>query len=133
MSAGTRQARPLGSEAVTAGIRVAVTPAYAPERSDPSAPEHVFSYRIRISNEGADPVQLLSRRWLIVDALGRRHEVEGEGVIGQQPRIEPGQAFEYESWCPLRTVWGTMEGFYVMTRDDGTTFEARVARFYLAS
>ncbi len=118
------------SEAVTHAVGVTVTPRYAPEQSDPAQPNHVFSYTIRITNNGRQPVQLLSRRWLIVDALGRRSEVEGEGVIGKQPRLEPGESFEYSSWCPLRTTWGTMEGSYTMLR--GTDrIEVPVPRFYL--
>ncbi len=132
MAAKRRDPPLLGSEAVTDGIRVSVRPSYDPDRSDPAKPEFVFLYRIRIANEGRDAVQLLSRRWRIVDAQGRANEVEGEGVIGNQPRIEPGQTFQYESWCPLRTVWGTMEGTFTMRRDDGEQFEVQVARFYLA-
>jgi ApaG protein len=69
---------------------------------------------------------------VIVDAVGQRHVVEGPGVVGQQPRLEPGQSFEYSSYCPLKTAWGTMEGEFQMRRDDARDFEARVARFYLA-
>lgn len=123
---------PFGSEAVTEGIRVVVRPSYDPDRSDAAKPEHVFLYKIRITNEGPQPAQLLARRWLIVDAQSRRNQVEGEGVVGRQPRIEPGQTFEYESWCPLRTAWGTMEGAFTMRRDDGERFDVTVARFYLA-
>ncbi len=129
----TRQRGSLGSEAVTRDIRVSVTPRYVPEQSDPGEPAYAFAYTIRIANEGVEPVQLLSRRWLIVDALGREREVKGNGVIGQQPRIEPGQAFEYTSWCPLRTRWGTMEGSYTMARESGGRLEVTVARFYLAA
>jgi ApaG protein len=95
--------------------------------------QFMFGYRIRISNEGSEPAKLLARHWIIIDSHGRRRDVEGDGVIGQQPRIEPGQTFEYTSQCPLTTSWGTMEGTYRMTRDDGEEFEARVGRFYLVS
>lgn len=123
----------LGSEATTQGIRVEVSPSYMPDHSRPSEREYVFSYRIRVTNQGESAAQIVSRRWIIVDAGGNRHDVEGPGVVGQQPRIEPGQTFEYSSYCPLKTPWGTMEGTFQMRRDDGTVFDAAVARFYLAS
>jgi ApaG protein len=88
---------------------------------------------VKITNEGEAPIRLISRYWLIVDAQGRSHEVRGEGVVGQQPRIMPGESHEYSSYCPLPTMWGTMEGRYQMRRDDGTTFDATVARFYLVA
>lgn len=105
-----------GSEAVTHGVRVRTWPVYVPSRSDPDGRQYVFSYRVRVSNETATPVTLLARRWVIIDANGQRHEVEGEGVVGRQPTIAPGQAFEYTSFCPLPTAWGTMEGEYTMQR-----------------
>ena len=123
----------LGSDATTDGIRVEVSPSFMPEHSRPDEREFVFAYRIRITNLGDQPAQLMSRRWLIVDAGGNRHIVEGPGVVGQQPRLEPGQSFEYSSYCPLKTAWGTMEGTFHLRRDDSTTFDARVARFYLAA
>ena len=126
-----------GSTATTRAIRVDVAPRFLPEQSG----EHeswkgrrwLFAYRIRITNQGDDPVQLISRHWLIVDADGEQHHVRGEGVIGQQPTIAPTHAFEYESYCPLETAWGTMEGEFLMRTSSGDTFEARVARFYLVS
>jgi ApaG protein len=84
-----------------------------------------------ISNEGDQPARLLRRHWLIIDADGHREEVRGPGVVGETPRLEPGKAFKYQSFCPLKTRWGTMEGSYTMQRDDGSTFEASIARFYL--
>jgi len=128
----TATASRLGSEATTQGIRVEVTPSYMPDHSRPSEREFVFAYRIRITNTGEEAAQLISRRWAIVDANGVRHDVEGPGVVGQQPRLEPGQTFEYSSYCPLKTAWGTMEGTFQMRRDDSRGFEAAVARFYLA-
>jgi ApaG protein len=122
-----------GSEAVTHGVRVNVSPVFLPEQSDPGRPVYVFGYRIRIRNEGDRAVELVSRRWVIVDAHGRREEVEGPGVVGQQPRIEPGSEFDYASYCPLRTPWGTMEGTYQMRRDDGTPLAVTVARFFLVA
>lgn len=122
-----------GSEAVTEGIRVRVRPAYAAAHSDPGARRWVFAYRVRVSNEGTSAATLVGRRWRIVDAEGREREVEGEGVIGEQPRIEPGASHVYSSYCPLETSWGSMEGWYVMRRDDGTFFRAAIARFLLVS
>lgn len=123
----------LGSDATTQGIRVEVQPSFMPEQSRPADREYVFAYRIRVTNLGEAAAQIVSRRWLIVDANGNRHEVEGPGVVGQQPRIEPGQTFEYSSYCPLKTPWGTMEGVLQMRRDDAEGFDAAVARFYLAA
>lgn len=115
------------------GVRVRVRPEYLPDHSDPDARRFVFGYRIRIRNEGAEPVTLISRHWIIVDGDGDRHDVEGDGVVGHQPRLEPGEAFEYASYCPLETRWGTMEGVYHMRLDDGSMFHARVARFFLVA
>lgn len=109
-----------------------VQPRFLPEQSDPSIHQYIFIYQVRIVNEGDAPVRLISRRWLIVDARGNGHEVHGEGVVGQQPRLASGEFHEYSSYCPLPTPWGTMEGTYQMRRDDGSVFDVRVARFYLA-
>jgi len=106
--------RSLGSDVVTRGVRVRVTPSFLPERSDADHGVWVFQYRVRISNESDTPVTVLSRRWVIVDADGERQEVRGDGVIGQQPTIMPGQEFQYSSYCPLGTSWGTMEGQYTL-------------------
>lgn len=127
-----------GSEAVTpvdggGAFRVTVTPSYEPAHSDPAEKRYVFTYRIRIANESGEAAVLLSRKWVIVDADGERHEVKGDGVVGRQPRIEPGGRHEYESFCPLQTPWGTMEGAYEMGRDDGRRLTIEVARFYLAA
>jgi ApaG protein len=120
-----------GSECVTSGIRVQVRPRYVEDQSDPGARQWLFSYRIRISNESVTPVKLETRHWRIVDAVGHPEEVRGPGVVGQQPRLEPGQSFEYSSYCQLRTSWGTMEGAYQLRTDDGDTFDAKVGRFIL--
>lgn len=122
-----------GSVCVTRQVRVAVEPAYMPEHSDPAKRRFVFEYRIRIANDGGEPVTLRSRRWTIVDARGRREQVEGEGVVGRQPRIEPGQAFVYSSYCPLATPWGTMEGSFAVQTDQGEEFHLNIARFYLVA
>ncbi len=120
------------SEATTQGIHVTATPFYLPDESDPEARRYVFGYQIVITNEGTEAAQLLTRHWTIIDSIGRSNEIEGPGVVGQTPRLEPGQAFDYQSSTPLRTPWGTMEGTFAMQRDDGRTFDARVDRFYLA-
>ena len=119
------------SDEVTEGIRVGAAAFYLPQESDPDEDRYAFGYTIVIANEGDRPAQLLSRHWVIIDANGHREEVRGPGVVGETPRLEPGQAFKYQSFCPIKTTWGTMEGSYTMQRDDGEKFEARIGRFYL--
>ena len=119
------------SDTTTEGIRVGAAAFYLPAESDPDERRYVFGYNIVIANLGDQPAQLLTRHWIIIDANGNRDDVEGPGVVGHTPRLEPGQAFKYQSFCPLRTPWGTMEGTYQMRRDDGTTFDAKIGRFYL--
>lgn len=126
-------ATPDFSDTSTEGIRVGATAYFLPEESDPDDRKYLFGYTIVIKNEGDQAAQLVSRYWLIIDGNGRQDEVRGPGVVGQTPRLEPGQAFKYQSYCPLKTPWGTMEGEYEMRRDDGTTFAAKIARFYLAA
>lgn len=133
MTTASRENERLGSEAVTDGVRVRVRPEFLPQHSDPDAGRWVFAYHITIANEGAEPARLLTRRWVIVDADGERNIVEGDGVVGAQPELLAGESFDYSSFCPLATPWGTMEGAYGMARPDGRRFEARVARFYLAA
>jgi ApaG protein len=120
------------SEAVTRGIRVAVRSRYVPERSRPLMNEFFFAYTIRISNEGRERVQLVSRAWLIEDAEGHVEEVRGPGVVGEQPVLGPGEAFEYTSACPLGTPFGSMRGTYQMVTEGGERFDAEIARFQLA-
>jgi ApaG protein len=127
-----RVSTPEMSEITTDGIRVGATAFFLEQESDRSRHHYVFGYRIVILNEGDAPAKLISRRWMIVDADGQRQDVEGPGVVGQTPLLAPGQAFKYTSFCPLTTPWGTMEGSYLMERTDGTRFNARIARFYLA-
>ena len=86
-----------------------------------------------IANESDRWVKLLRRRWIIVDSLGERQEVVGEGVIGAQPELEPGQSFEYSSYCPLSTEWGTMEGQYTMRDAGEQSFEVTIGRFFLVA
>lgn len=122
-----------GSELCTRGIRVRVAPSFVREQSDPVQNRYVFAYRVRITNESDRAVQLLAREWQIVDADGERNTVKGEGVVGQQPSIAPGQTFEYSSFCPLITPWGTMEGRYFCRAQDEPEFEVPIARFYLVA
>jgi len=107
---------PPESDVVTDGVRVRVLSAYVPARSDPDAGTFFFAYTVRVTNEGEDVVQLKRREWIILDAEGREERVEGEGVVGQQPVLMPGQTFEYASACPLRTPAGRMRGTYVFSR-----------------
>ena len=118
---------------MTRGIRVTVEPSYFAEQSDPSNRKFQFGYRIRIVNESETTAQLLSRKWIIIDAAGRRQEVEGEGVIGQQPILRPSQSHEYSSFCPLDTRWGTMEGHYVFRGPGDERFEVAIKRFFLVA
>lgn len=119
-----------GSLALTRGVLVQTHPVYMTEQSDPEGRQFVFGYRIVITNQSDQTVQIVARHWVIIDASGNRRDVEGEGVVGQQPTLEPGETFEYASFCPLPTRWGTMEGSYAVRGESGE-FRARVARFFL--
>jgi ApaG protein len=120
------------SDTTTDGIRVQVHSFYLADRSSPREGQFYFAYTIRITNVGQETAQLLTRHWIITDAEGEVQEVRGEGVVGKQPVLEPGQAFEYTSYCPLKTNVGTMHGTYTMIRPSGETFQARIAPFTLA-
>jgi ApaG protein len=120
------------SVATTDGIRVEVASRYLPERSSPRQRQFLFAYQVTISNEGDEVAQLQSRRWIITDGNGDVQTVEGPGVVGEQPVLEPGMRFEYTSFCPLTTPFGTMQGHYVMIRPGGNMFEAEIAPFMLA-
>ncbi len=120
-------------EIQTHGIRVDVRASYMPERSRPRRREFVFRYTIKISNEGEHPAQLRRRHWVITDAQGAIREVEGEGVVGSQPLLYPGESFEYTSGCVLDTPHGAMRGSYIMFRPDGRAFEAEIEPFVLVS
>jgi ApaG protein len=119
------------SEAVTNNVRVEVESQYAPERSQPFQNQWFFHYTVRISNEGDETVQLLSRHWIITDGTGKVEEVQGPGVVGEQPVLAPGETFEYTSGCPLQTATGTMRGTYQMVTEDGTHFDVEIAPFTL--
>ncbi len=119
------------SEAVTHNVRVEVESQYAPERSQPFEGEWFFLYTVRITNERNEKVQLLSRHWIITDATGRKQEVKGAGVVGEQPVLAPGEAFQYTSGCPLPTSTGVMRGTYQMVSEDGEHFDVEIAPFAL--
>lgn len=127
----TRMTTPEMSDVTTRGIRIGATAYYLPDESSPENGEYFFGYRIVIHNTSDVTVQLLTRHWDIIDAEGEHKTVDGEGVVGEQPVLGPGQAFRYTSFCPLHTTWGTMEGCYQMRSDNGETFEARIGRFWL--
>lgn len=116
---------------MTEGTRITVQPRYAADHSDPSEPRHVFVYHIRIENVGDRTAQLLWRHWDISDEVVGMSQVEGEGVVGEQPVLAPGDVHEYESFCVLRGERGWMEGWYEFERPDGTKFRAEIPRFEL--
>ena len=117
--------------AETKGIKVSVRPFYLPEESDPENERFVFAYEITISNEGEEPAQLLDRHWVIKDATNQVEEVQGPGVVGHTPYLEPGEVFKYQSYCPLKTAYGFMRGSYGMQRPNGERFEADIPAFAL--
>jgi ApaG protein len=121
------------SEAVTNNVRVEVESQYAPEQSQPFEEHWFFYYTVRITNEGDDTVQLLSRHWIITDATGHVEEVKGAGVVGEQPVLAPGESFEYTSGTPLATPSGIMVGTYDMETRDGETFAVDIPAFSLDS
>jgi ApaG protein len=123
--------RSAGSEITTHGIRVQAQAQFLPGESDTERRHFVWAYRIVITNEGTARARLKSRHWIILDADNRREDVRGGGVVGKTPNLAQGERFEYTSGCPLRTRWGTMEGSYTFEREDGTSFEVAVARFFL--
>ena len=123
--------RACSSEAVTHNIRVEVESQYAPEHSQPFQNHWFFYYSVRITNEGEETVQLLSRHWVITDATCHQEEVRGPGVVGEQPVLAPGESFQYTSGCPLRTSAGVMRGTYQMVTADGMHFDVEIAPFAL--
>jgi ApaG protein len=112
------------------GIRVATN--YIDEQSEPDSGRYVFAYTITISNNGNVAAKLMSRHWVITDANGKIQEVSGDGVVGEQPHLEPGEKFEYSSGAVLETPVGAMQGLYRMVADDGASFDAPIAPFTLA-
>lgn len=119
------------SDAPLYDIRVSVRTQYLESQSDPEQQRFVFAYHITISNRGVRSAQLLRRHWIILDGDGGQEEVEGEGVIGQQPVIAPGRSYEYTSGCVLKTDCGSMRGSYQMRAEDGHLFEAPIEAFAL--
>jgi ApaG protein len=119
------------SSAVTQGILVTVESAFLPEQSLPQRQRFAFAYTVRIENAGIAAAQLRSRHWVIVDGNGERQEVRGEGVVGEQPLLRPGESFEYTSGCLLKTPHGAMSGTYRMERETGEVFDAEIAPFSL--
>src|SRR6478609_7151177 len=124
------QTRPF-SDTTTCAIRVGAVAFFQRSHSIPDSQRFVFGYKILIHNLSKEPVTLLGRHWKIVNSHGANDIIEGEGVVGHQPRLEPGQAFQYNSFAALSTEWGTMEGFFLMQRDDRTTFHAAIGRLFL--
>ncbi|MCP8941086.1 Co2+/Mg2+ efflux protein ApaG [Alsobacter sp. SYSU M60028] len=119
--------------AVTRQIQVTVTPSFMEEESSPEKGRYFWAYTVEIVNLGSETVRLRSRYWHIRDGLGRVQEVRGDGVVGKQPRLRPGERFEYTSGCPLETPQGIMEGHYHMEASDGTSFEVEIPAFSLDS
>ena len=117
--------------ATTAGITVRVSVSFLPEQSEPGKGRWFWAYHVRVENGAEQAVQLVSREWIISDGRGTRHEVRGEGVVGEQPVLEPGGSFDYVSGCPLTTPTGSMEGRYFMVGADGSTFPVDIPRFPL--
>jgi ApaG protein len=119
--------------AVSHQIKVTVRPKFLAEQSEPEESRYFWSYTIEIANDGDRTVQLTHRHWKITDANGRREEVQGPGVVGEQPRLKPGAAFSYTSGCPLRTPSGIMVGTYRMIDESGAVFDVAIPAFSLDS
>ena len=117
----------------TRSIRITVRPSYLPDQSSPEQNRFVWAYQIRIENLGSETVQLRSRLWRIIDALGRKRETGGVGVVGEQPVLRPGESFDYESGAPLSTPSGIMTGIYRMETAAGEEFEVAIPAFSLDS
>lgn len=120
--------------AITENISISVVPKYESEESNPAIGKFVYSYEVTIENIGSDIVKLLSRHWYIVDSIQEKREVSGDGVVGVQPELKPGETFLYTSWCPLHSPIGKMYGNYVfMNLSSRTTFKALIPEFLLVS
>lgn len=118
-------------QALTHGILVRVSPSFLAEDSDPEAGRFLWAYTVEIENHGKETVQLISRHWIVTDAMNRVEEVVGEGVVGEQPTLKPMEAFRYASGCPLQTPSGTMRGTYRMMTDGGEPFDIEIPEFSL--
>jgi ApaG protein len=119
--------------ALTQNIRVTVRPEFSADRSEPSDESYFWIYTVEIANHGEKTVRLLHRHWRITDAVGHLEIVDGPGVVGEQPTIQPGQAFRYSSGCPLHTPTGFMVGSYDMVDEEGRSFEVEIPAFSLDS
>ena len=120
------------SDTTTRGIRVQVRSEFLPERSSPREGQYFFQYHVRIANVGRETAQLISREWIVTNAEGEVDTYKGAGVVGQMPVLAPGAAFEYTSFCPLKTAVGSMQGCYQMVTSSGEQFDAVIAPFTLA-
>ncbi len=114
-------------------ISVDVDTLYIESESSPSDSQYVFAYTITITNTGTEPARLMTRHWIITDANGYIEEVRGDGVVGEQPHLKPGEGFQYTSGAVLKTPVGTMSGSYQMVTDDGSSFDADIPEFILSS
>jgi len=117
----------------THGFRIFVRPAYLPDESDAAMGRFVFAYHVRIENCSKRPAQLRSRHWYITDSIGEQYTVVGDGVVGQQPRLHPGDVHEYRSFCVLKSAQGTMSGFYTFVNDDDIAFDTVIPLFELTT
>ena len=120
-------------EEIPHDFQVSTISRFIPERSNQDVSIFFFAYWITIKNQGETPAQLLNRYWHILDADGRINEVKGEGVVGEKPLINPGESFEYNSFCPLPTEFGFMQGYYEMKGKDKSTFQIEITQFRLAA
>ncbi|MFL5812133.1 MAG: Co2+/Mg2+ efflux protein ApaG [Bdellovibrionia bacterium] len=116
---------------ITQGIEVEVRPEYLPDESKPEDSKYVFAYHITITNRSESEVQLMSRHWIITDGQGVVHEVNGPGVVGQQPKLQPGESHQYSSFCPLPTPTGNMRGTFQMVNQHGAEFNVKIPLFFL--
>ncbi len=117
---------------ITQNVKIEVSPSFIREQSDPQRSFYFFAYKVKITNEGDKRIQLMRRNWIIVDGEGKTEEVEGAGVVGLQPKVEPGQAFEYSSFCPLHTPTGSMRGRYLFIDSAGQEFWVPIPEFILS-
>lgn len=115
----------------TQGVEVEVKPEFLPDESSPEEARYVFAYHITITNRSETEVQLMSRHWIITDGLGAVHEVKGPGVVGQQPKLLPGESHQYSSFCPLPTPTGNMRGSFQMINQHGAEFNVKIPLFFL--
>jgi len=118
---------------ITHKIKVEADPFYVTDQSSPSSNYYFFAYNVKISNLGNSIVKLVSRHWIINDGTGHKREIQGSGVVGQQPKLKPGESFEFTSFCPLPTPTGNMRGTFFMVDDKGCSFDVRIPLFFLRS